>query len=113
MFSKIGAILSFLFFSFLNIYNIIYCQNVYQSTDMHVLTPFCVIVCLAVVNLTLIDLPGLTKVAVGMSYIISHILVGRDINMSNEDLSVCSLQRDNLKVLFKTLKTWFDLILRR
>jgi gamma-glutamylcysteine synthetase len=66
-----------------------------------------------VVNLTLIDLPGLTKVAVG--------------NITTKKITVClnkpknrltlskytNLQKDNLKVLSQILKIWCDHMSRR
>lgn len=76
---------------------------------------------LAVVNLTLIDLPGLTKVAVGIlalqllflfPVLIGCILCSLPLQI-NWLRDVLYLQKDSRRVLFKILKTWFAHILRR
>lgn len=85
---------------------------------------------LAVVNLTLIDLPGLTKVAVGNYF--SFFLCYACVSLNFRAISglcvfllqikvysflfcdnVSLLQRDSPKILFKILKTWSARMLRR
>jgi len=70
----------------------------------------------AVVNLTLIDLPGLTKVAVGNAIIdelVALFLVTVPFFYLTSDTWNILLQRGKQSLLFKILKTWFDLMLTR
>ena len=70
----------------------------------------------AVVSLTLIDLPGLTKVAVGNAIIdelVALFLVTVPFFYLTFDTWNILLQRDKQNLLFKILKTWSDLMLTR
>lgn len=75
----------------------------------------------AVVNLTLIDLPGLTKVAVGKPQYISQYVYTILVVFWEESLEPQTynhffpsfLKRDSRRVLFKILKTWSALMLKR
>lgn len=75
------------------------------------------IVFLTVVNLTLIDLPGLTKVAVGMHllplFLVLYLLFILVLILFEMCTEFESLQRDSLIVLLKILKIWCARISRR
>lgn len=60
---------------------------------------------LTVVNLTLVDLPGLTKVAIGKSLL--------TVSVKCMISLILSLQMVNLRALWLILRIWFVHILRR
>lgn len=64
-------------------------------------------------NLTLIDLPGLTKVAVGNILTICLVQEFHTAGDMTDLLNFDLLQRDNKKVLSRTLRTWSAVMSKR